>query len=93
MENIQFIGTTPAMLQKLLYKDFEKLIINLEKNFQPKKPTEYLTRSEVAEMLSINLSTVHNWVKRDIIQSYGIGARVYFKREEIEEAIVKLNKK
>lgn len=62
----------------------------IKSNFQPKEPTEYMTRSEVAQMLSVNLSTIHNYCKRSILQPYGIGARVYFKRDEVEAAIVKL---
>jgi excisionase family DNA binding protein len=56
---------------------------DLKKHFQPKESNEYLTRSEVAEMLKINLSTVHNWTKNGKLISYGIGGRVYFKRAEL----------
>ncbi len=65
---------------------------DLKKNFQPQKPTEYLTRVEVSKMLKIDLSTCHNWTKKQILISYQIGGRVYYKRKEIENAIVKLNK-
>ena len=65
---------------------------DLKKNFEPKTPNEYLTRNEVAEMLKIDLSSVHNWTKRKILQAYQIGGRVYYKRDEVELAIVKLKK-
>ena len=72
----------------------EEIIIrieNLKKEFQPKTPTEYLTRQDVSELLKINLSTVHNWTKSGTLISYGIGgSRIYYKRSEVEEAIVKL---
>lgn len=64
----------------------------LKKHFQPKTPNEYLTRVEIAEMLKIDLSSVHNWTKKGILTSYQIGGRVYYKRNEIETAIVKLNR-
>ncbi len=63
----------------------------LKKHFEPKTPTEYLTRVEVAKMLKIDLSSVHNWTKKGILISYQIGGRVYYKRSEVENAIVKLN--
>ena len=67
-------------------------LINLKKSFQPKEPTEFLTRQEVASLLKIDLSSVHNWTKKKILQSYQCSGRVYYKRKEVENAIVKLNK-
>lgn len=90
MESIQFIGTSPTALIDLIDKKAEKRLKDFEKNFQPKEPTEYLTRNEVSEMLHVDLSTVHNWTKKGRIKSYGIGGRVYYKRSEIEDAIVEL---
>lgn len=65
-------------------------IEDLKKNFEPKDPPQYLTRQEVADMFRINLSTVHNWTKRGILISVGIGGRRYFLRSDIEKVIVKL---
>lgn len=71
-------------------QEIKLLIENLKSNFQPKRPEEYLTRQEVSKILKIDLSSVHNWTKREILQSYQIGGRVYYKRSEIEKALVKL---
>lgn len=60
----------------------------LAKNFEPKTPTEYLTRTEVAEMLKCDLSTIHNWTKKGKLIPYGIGNRVYYKRNEVEAVLV-----
>lgn len=65
----------------------EHRLAALQDNFQPKVPAEYLTRNEVAEMLKVDLSTIHNWCKKSKLKPYGIGARVYFKRAEIEAAL------
>ena len=65
---------------------------DLKKHFQPKEPNDYLTRVEVAKMLKIDLSSVHNWTKKGILTSYQIGGRVYYKRSEIENAIIELKK-
>lgn len=72
--------------------DLKKQIEDLKNSFQPKEPTEFLTRNEVAEMLKINLSTVHNWTRNKTLVAYSIGSRVYYKRKEVENAIIKLNK-
>lgn len=71
--------------------DLKKQIEDLKKYLQPKEPTEYLTRNEVADLLKVNLSTIHNYTKQGKLLSYGIGSRVYYKRQEIEDAIIKLN--
>ena len=74
-------------------EEIKNQIENLKKEFQPKAPTELLTRQEVSELLKVNLSTVHNWTKNGILISYGIGgSRIYYKRSEVEEALVKLEK-
>ncbi|MDR6301896.1 helix-turn-helix domain-containing protein [Mesonia maritima] len=64
----------------------------LKKEFQPKEPTKYLTRNEVARMLSVDVSTVHNWSKKGILNPIGIGARVYYKRKDLENAFIELRK-
>ena len=51
---------------------------------------ELMTRQEVARLLKIDLSTLHHWTKSGILTKYGIGKRVYYKRSEIENAIVEL---
>lgn len=73
--------------------DLSQTIHNLKNNFEPKQPTEYLSRTEVAELLKCTLPTVYNWVQKGVITSYGIAGRVYFKRTEIEAALICLNKK
>ncbi len=94
MENkaIQFIQVTPEQLQNAIIEGIKTQIEDLKANYQPKEPTEYIERGEVAKMLNIDLSTLHNWTKKGVLVSYGIGRRVYYKRHEIDNAIVKLNK-
>ena len=92
MQTVQFIQTTPQQLKDLISEDVKRQLDDLKKHFQPKDPTEYLSRREVSKMLQVDLSTIHNWTKAKKLQSYGIGARVYYKRKEVEAAIVKLEK-
>lgn len=88
METIQFLGVTPADLIKEIENSLiPKLREQLSKDFQPKEPTEYLTRNEVCELLKINLSSLHRWRKDGLISSFGISNRVYFKRSEIDDLI------
>ncbi|WP_435134245.1 helix-turn-helix domain-containing protein [Formosa sp. A9] len=64
----------------------------LKSKFSPKKSEELLTRNEVGDFFKINASSVHNWTKKGILTAYQCGGRVYYKRAEVEKAIVKLNK-
>ncbi len=73
--------------------DINQTINELKQKFEPKEATELLTRNEATEFLKCNLGTLHNWVKKGKLIPYGIGNRVYFKRSDIENALVCLGKK
>ena len=88
---VQFIQVTPEKLQDDILKGVEEKLSELKKEFQPKEPTEYLTRKEVAELLKIDLASVHNWTKKGKLKAYGIGGRVYYKRTEVDASIKPLN--
>lgn len=92
MSQIQFIQVTPEQLQNAIIQGVKTHLDELKKNFQPKEPTEYLTRQETADLLKVDLSTIHNYTKKSKLKAYGIGHRVYYKRKEIESAIVQLKK-
>jgi hypothetical protein len=68
-----------------------KEIVNLKENYQPKEPTTYLTRQEVAKLLSVDISSVHNFSKKGLLQKYMIGGRCLYIRSEVEKSIVKIN--
>ena len=70
-----------------LFSGLQAQITELKQSFEPKSPNEYLSRSEVATLLKVNLSTIYNWCQKSKLKPYGIGNRVYFKRSEIEAAI------
>ncbi len=67
---------------KQYFDRYEKLI-DLPKD-------KYLTRKEVAKLLSITLVTVHEWTKKNILISYKIANRVYYKQSEINKAFTKV---
>lgn len=75
-----------------LFQGIQAQLTELKQNFEPKMPTEYLTRREVAEMLKCDLSTIHNWTKKGKIKPYGIGNRVYYKRHEVEAVLIPFGK-
>ena len=83
---------TAEQLTKL-FADLQNQINELKQHYEPKQPTELLTRNEVAELLKCNLTTIWLWCKKGKLKPYGIGNRVYFKRSEIELALINLSVK
>jgi excisionase family DNA binding protein len=78
-----------------LKQDISKLrseLAEIKLNLQPKEPDKYIGRKELAEMLNVNISTVHNWTARGILTALQIGGRIYYRRSDIEDAMIKLNK-
>ena len=91
MKQLKFEDLPSAMelvLEKLTA--LERELQGIKENFQPLQPVELLTRRETAEYLKVDLSTIWHWSKKGILPSYGIGNRVYYKRSEIEAALISL---
>ena len=93
MQQIQFIQTTPEEIKQDILQGVSNLIESLKKDFQPKEPIELLSREETANLLKINLTTLWSYTKKGKLQSYGIGNRVYYKRNEVMNALIQLKVK
>ncbi|APY11310.1 hypothetical protein BWZ22_08675 [Seonamhaeicola sp. S2-3] len=89
---------TPDELKSFIKPINEKLELlqnqlkELKQQPQEQTPVKYLTRKEVGKMLSVNLATVHNMTVKGILKKYQIGGRVLYKLDEVENAIVELQK-
>lgn len=92
MKQVQLLGMTQEENNLPIFNYIDKKFDELKKFYQPKEPTKYLTRHEVAEMLSIDLSTVHNMTKKGVLQKYQISGRVLYVRDEVQNSIIKLNR-
>lgn len=91
LKTVQFYQTTPDEVIQPTLQGVQSMFDQFKAEFQPKEPTEYMTRTEVKELLKIDLSTLHNWTKKGKLKSYGIGHRVYYKRHEVEASLTPLN--
>ncbi|MCX7546735.1 helix-turn-helix domain-containing protein [Xanthomarina sp. F1114] len=65
-------------------------ISNLQENFTPKKPKTYLSRAEVSKMLNVSYVTLNKWNRSGKLKAVGIGGRVLYRQEDIDNAIVEL---
>ncbi len=94
-DNKNTFENMPQALAKVydeVYNVKNKLDELLEK-FEPKTPKEYLTRSEVSEMLKVDKSTLWLWQQKGKLIPYGLGNRVYYLRTDIVNALTLLGKK
>lgn len=83
-EQILLHNATPEQLTKSIIEGIKSIIAD---NKKPEHHTEFLTREDVCKLLKIDKSTLWSWTKKGRLKSYGIGARVYYKLNELEEAI------
>ena len=90
-ESIQFIQISPKEQEDRIIQRIRREFDILKKEFQPKEPAEFITRSETRDVLKVDLSTLHNWTKKGKLKAYGIGNRVYYRRDEVEQAIKPIN--
>ncbi|WP_395076711.1 helix-turn-helix domain-containing protein [Flavobacterium sp.] len=58
-------------------------------NLEPEN--DLLTREEVCKLLSINKTTLWKHTKSGKLKSLGLGNRVYYKRNQVLEAVQPLN--
>jgi excisionase family DNA binding protein len=48
-----------------------------------------LSANETCELLKIKRTSLWQWTKKGKLRSYGLGNRVYYKKEEILKSLVK----
>lgn len=89
METIQYLGLEPtAHIQKIANTVKTELLADLTKFLSETAPKRYLSADEVCDRFGITKPTLHEWRKRDILKSYKLGSRVYYRLDEIENAMV-----
>ena len=92
--NAKTLENLPQAVSEIYDEVFliRNLFTEFKENFEPKKPTEWLTRNEVAELLKVDLSTLWNWQKKGKLIPFGLGNRVLYKRSDIESKLIPLGK-
>jgi hypothetical protein len=77
-------------VDELADKVAEKLLSKIElyhKEYATKDDEIFLSRTKTAKFFKVDLSTIHNWTKRGKLIAYGFGARVYYKKIELLNAL------
>jgi excisionase family DNA binding protein len=56
-----------------------------------KNRSNLISRKQVANLLQVSLPTLNQWTKSGLLNSYRIGKRVLYKREEVEQSLTQRN--
>lgn len=90
MSTLQLIEVTPQQLQEEILKGIKTQLREFAGLFKATPHDEYLTREETAALLKVDLSTLWHWKNKGILTPHGISNRVYYKRSDIDKAMIKL---
>lgn len=77
-------------LQELIKQAVRQEFEAFKDRLAQSEPDVLLTRAETCEFLKINATTLWNWSKSGKVIAYGIGNRVYFKKQEIIKRLIPL---
>lgn len=86
VENISVEELTEVIANKLVDKIENRIAMLISSQ----NDEDLLTRTETAEFLKINSTTLWLWTRKGKVTAYGIGNRVYYKRGELKKALIKI---
>ena len=89
---IQIENISSDYLKELFNQGITEALKNYKSNESNSDENVLLSRNETAKLLDISLVTLWQWTKKDIIQAYRIGKKVKYKRNEVLDALQKMNK-
>ena len=87
---VQLISVTPEELQTAIIEGVKTQLESLKLHFETKQPKPLLSRAEVSKMLNVSFVTLNKWNKDGKLKAVGIGGRVLYRQEDIDNAIVEL---
>lgn len=88
----KLIQETKSEFLKEIKEQIKELIENHISKSSQNNFTEYMTIKEVCSMIKVHKTTLWKYTNDGKLKSYGIGDRVLYKRKEVEEALIQINK-
>lgn len=92
-----FMQALEALIQKKVEEALNNFVELRGENINPQPciktqlpDMEYLTKKDVATLFGVCLLTVSSWTNQGRLTAYRIGTRVFYKAEEINNALVKI---
>ena len=84
---VQLIQITEEKLTSNILLALKQELEQLKKDFQPQQSPTWVSRKETAKMLGVSFTTLTNWHKKGVLTAYSIGTRVYYKLDEVHNAL------
>ena len=89
-QSIIMHNISPDQFREIL----KEIVESVQYHFSPPSPSpvqkELMTLEEVAEHFKKKQNTIINWTKKKYLTKYGIGRAVFYKREEVQNAVIPL---
>lgn len=89
----QIYGITPTQLEKILLVSVRAELKEASKKITPKQPEEVITRKEASLILKVSVKTISEYSKIGILKPYRFGKFIRFKRSELLQALILIDKK
>ena len=89
---VQVHNCTKSELLEDVKNIFENELNELKDNINSSKQTQLLNRKQCAAYFSVSPVTIDSWCTKKILKPYRTGNRKYFKLNELEEALIKIEK-
>lgn len=83
----QILLTVPIDEFEAIQKEWMRQVLTEIPNNEQEKDNQLLTRKETAGLLQVSLVTLDDWSKKGFLQSYRIGNRIRYKKEEVEKSL------
>ena len=80
--------TEPYFIQDKLL-DFQRQLDRLPEIMEAMQGEDLLSRRQAMQFLDVSSATIDRWSNQGLINRYGIGGRVYFKKSEIISSLIK----
>jgi len=85
-------NVSPEALTELIKEGVKSQLEDFKKTLNIQNPDEILTREQTCQFLQIDASTLWHWCNKGKVTAYGIGNRRYYKKAELLQCLIPLNK-
>ena len=89
----QVHGISPEEFKQEIIAGVQKSLKEFGKSFKPAEEDIWLTRNQLKDMLSVSLTTIHNWCNEGVLRPYKIGCQTRFKKKEVLQVLETSNSK
>ena len=86
MQSSTLIQISPEDLTKMIVEAIGTVKAN------PAPAETLLSKKEVCELLGITLNTLDKFTKNGTIPAFGIGSRILFKKSDVLNSLIRVNK-